>query len=291
MEIGRGDHVAPQRASKKSQASKATHNELSRVDPLTGQRVASTETEAYKRCERILKDLMAQSAARHFLDTSARHPAFAAAGSLDLSTVRKRLAQGFYLEVSLFVADVRKVWEGVDKTGDEVYRAAVAMSERFETLLSEATAQAPKAAAKKRTETVRASAEKKGRLRPMTIQEKSILRQNIMHLPPNKMQGLIEIIQPVVDTSKSKESLEFDIDKLPVEICRELETYVNKHQAPKQLTKAPVQEHIVALPVIASKVLRQGETWRKLKSPRPPDKEKGVWDGDTRRDQRRRRET
>eukprot|EP00826_Nyctotherus_ovalis_P061231 TRINITY_DN8693_c0_g3_i3.p1 TRINITY_DN8693_c0_g3~~TRINITY_DN8693_c0_g3_i3.p1 ORF type:complete len:223 (-),score=62.39 TRINITY_DN8693_c0_g3_i3:425-1093(-) len=218
------------------------------MDPLTGQRVANTEAEAYKRCERILNDLMAQPSAHHFLDTSARHFAFGAATSpIDLSTVHKRLTQGYYLELPVFVADVKKIWESVNKTGDEVHKAAIAMSERFESLLNEATAQAPRASMKKKAEVAKANAAKNSKLRPMTIHEKGVLRQNIMHLPPNKMQGLIEIIQPVVDMSKSKESLEFDIDKLPIGICRELEAYVNKHQAPKQPAKTPVQEPTVAL--------------------------------------------
>eukprot|EP00826_Nyctotherus_ovalis_P030841 TRINITY_DN2462_c0_g1_i14.p1 TRINITY_DN2462_c0_g1~~TRINITY_DN2462_c0_g1_i14.p1 ORF type:complete len:149 (+),score=41.97 TRINITY_DN2462_c0_g1_i14:131-577(+) len=74
--------------------------------------------------------------------------------------------------------------------------------------------------------------------RPLTGKEKMRLKQNVMLLSQEQLQGVIMIIQSAVDIGKSKETLEFDIDKLPVRVARELNQYVkeNVHSNKKSKT-------------------------------------------------------
>lgn len=238
MESNTGNQKHSQRGIKKShQVQKNAANELSRVNPLTGQRIANTESQIFQRCERLVTEMTKHPSAQYFMNlASATINTETIKEPIDLTILGKRLSQGYYLDVKQFVADARKIWENswsINKTGTDLYIATTNMSNYFENLVKDVTMPAPKANPKtqkshhpKANLTNRADAGKDNE--PMTIQEKSLLRQNIMRIGPDKIQGLVDIIQSVVDTKKSKESLEFDIDKLPNRVCRELERYVNR---------------------------------------------------------------
>jgi len=75
--------------------------------------------------------------------------------------------------------------------------------------------------------------------KPMTLQEKKILGQNIRSLPAEYLRGVWEIVAEGMPVSNSREELEFDIDALPPRTCRELEKYVKGKIAliNKNLTK------------------------------------------------------
>jgi Bromodomain extra-terminal - transcription regulation len=62
--------------------------------------------------------------------------------------------------------------------------------------------------------------------KPMTLQEKRNLGQNIRNLPTQYLRGVWEIVNDGT-FNQHKEELEFDIDTLPPKKCRELERYVN----------------------------------------------------------------
>jgi hypothetical protein len=70
--------------------------------------------------------------------------------------------------------------------------------------------------------------------KPMTTQEKGLLKQNIMKLTQDKLQGVVQIIKSSIDASKNKDTLEFDIDTLPVRVCRELDIFVRKNMVTSQ---------------------------------------------------------
>ena len=60
---------------------------------------------------------------------------------------------------------------------------------------------------------------------PMTMEEKTILGENIGQLNIEQLKGIIKIIKYNISDNKD-EFFEFDIDKLSIKKCRELETYV-----------------------------------------------------------------
>jgi len=255
MESNENVNLGSQRSSKRPQASKSAHNELSRIDPLTGQRMANTEAEVYKKCEQVITSLMNHPSARYFINQVGHTISGSISAPIDLNVVSKRLAQGYYLNVTTFTADVRKIWDNSwrnNEAGTELYIATTAMSENFENLMEEMTNQQVQRQnlKKPKIQSTKAYTSKNNKVPPMNIQEKSMLRQNIMKLDGSKMEGLVKIIKGVVDTEKSQESLEFDLDKLPPEVCRELEAYVNDCINPTQSIKSlkpHIQEHIVPL--------------------------------------------
>jgi hypothetical protein len=64
--------------------------------------------------------------------------------------------------------------------------------------------------------------------KPMNMNEKTALSNNIKKLDSEQLRGIIDIISDTVDINKSKEVLEFDIDSFPPRKCRELEKYVKQ---------------------------------------------------------------
>jgi len=64
--------------------------------------------------------------------------------------------------------------------------------------------------------------------KPMNMNEKTALSNNIKKLDSEQLRGIIDIISDTVDINKSKDVLEFDIDSLPPRKCRELEKYVKQ---------------------------------------------------------------
>lgn len=68
--------------------------------------------------------------------------------------------------------------------------------------------------------------------KPMTLNEKKALGQNIRKLPPEYLRGVWEIVCDGTELAQEKDELEFDIETLPVRKVRELERYVkNKLKA------------------------------------------------------------
>ena len=62
---------------------------------------------------------------------------------------------------------------------------------------------------------------------PMSYNEKKILGESIRKLSTEHLRGVWEIVQEGMNVEpENGEELEFDIDKLPFEICRKLEVYV-----------------------------------------------------------------
>lgn len=231
----------------------------------------STKTAGKKngvaRCEQILAQLRKHPYASQFYTL-----AFPANGGepMDLCTVEQKLKAGAYSTPYHFALDVRKIWNrswAENAPGSEPHNFTTEISNYFEKLMRELsdTQSMPQENAQieelrkkvskvegnlRKIESAPAAASKVGILdKPMSVQEKALLRQNIMKLPQEKLQGVIDIIRDSIDLDKNKEELEFDIDKLSTRTCRQLDQYVKKcirpspaggkKKAPAKATKAP----------------------------------------------------
>lgn len=64
-------------------------------------------------------------------------------------------------------------------------------------------------------------------LTPMTVQEKSQLKDSIVFLTPDQQRGIINIVSDCINQNNN-EIFEFELDQLPPRKCRELEAYVKK---------------------------------------------------------------
>lgn len=169
---------------------------------------------------------------------------------MDLGTVERNLRNGNYATPSQFSSDVRKIWNNsflYNAKGSDIYHMTVSMSNYFEKLFSDVESNAGgsetyielhKKVEKltkeiKELHTKNPSSNLKQHKtisqlneKPMTLQEKRTLGQNIRNLPPQYLRGVWEIVNDGI-LNQHKEELEFDIDTLPVKKCRELERYVN----------------------------------------------------------------
>ena len=170
------------------------------------------------------------------------YPSPAGDSAKDLTSLGQRLRLGCYINVTQFLTDGRKIWDKaktINKPGTRPYAAATEMGNYFEELSKGLTQHSGVPKPSKPKQDIKRPVPKEKSIIPMTINEKTLLKQNIMQLPRDKMAGLVTIIQSAVDTTKSKESLEFDIDKLPVKLCRELEQYVSNCLKKKPVVKEP----------------------------------------------------
>ncbi len=240
-----------------------TIDDLGYVEKEAGKKGTSkglASSEGYKKCDRLLALLKKHPSADQFMNLSVPGREV-----LDLATLERKLKTGGYTNSGQFAADVRKIWSNswqLHQPGTDSYIATTEMSNYFEKLVqdldigdvpfiaeeSPESAAPTKATPKSATATSRqpaatkpaAATSKNPAERPMSTQEKAQLKQNIMRLPQEKLQGVIKIIQSAVNTSKSRETLEFDIDKLPIRVCRELDVYVKKNITPaKKPAAAP----------------------------------------------------
>lgn len=190
------------------------------------------------------------SAHRFFNLSAAPEYTRAVSDPLDLNTMQQRLKNGVYQTSEHFIADGRKFWNNVmslSPPGSALRSESMEMAKHFEELVSKLgnvplvdAGKSPRKNSKAHAGKKTTGARKTPTERPLSSQEKTALKQNIMKLPQEDLQGIIDIIQSSVDTSKSTETLEFDIDKLPVSVSRALDDYVKKKLP--DLRKGPRKE-------------------------------------------------
>lgn len=166
---------------------------------------------------------------------------------MDLSAVEYKLASGKYSSAYEFSADVRKIWSNAfqyNAQDTELYQITVTMSAFFEGLFkgcenllltdrNDAIEGLYKQveALKKEIKEIKGTKTVPRQTvaavdRPMTLQEKKVLGQNIRALQPQHLRGLISIIKDSLPKDIQGTELEFDIDTLSPKVCRELERYV-----------------------------------------------------------------
>lgn len=220
--------------------------------------------DGYARCEQVLATLNKHRFAPQFSKLSSI-PGFANAvtNPINLSTLGQKVRARAYTTTGEFIADGRRIWQDVirlSQPNSALYNASIEMSKCFEGLISDMGnvqlgGEAAGEAKGGRKGAVKAGAGKVAQRkttaeRPMSNSEKAFLKTNIMRLPHEKLQGIIEIIQSSVDTSKSTDTLEFDIDKLPVGVARALDNYVKENlpELRKASKKASSKKRDVQLP-------------------------------------------
>lgn len=71
--------------------------------------------------------------------------------------------------------------------------------------------------------------------KPMSMQEKTNLGNNIRLLSPDQLRGIISILSDPNSVESNLKYFEFDIENLPVRKLRELEKYVS--QSMKEVNK------------------------------------------------------
>lgn len=223
-----------------------------------GGKSSYTNSEGYRKCERILGQLKKHQHADKFMNAVSNIPG---KEHMDLMTVEKKLKAGLYPSSYHFALDVRKIWTNSWESNEkesEIFEETKDISNAFEKLMKEVgdvkiipeenseIQQLKKKVSKVTGQLKRMSGPVKnyssgtprgsGTEKPMTLQEKSILKQSIMKLPPDKLPGVIQIIKDAIDMTQSQDMLEFDIDELPPKKCRELEQYVRKNMGSGQKT-------------------------------------------------------
>eukprot|EP00826_Nyctotherus_ovalis_P021652 TRINITY_DN1702_c0_g2_i1.p1 TRINITY_DN1702_c0_g2~~TRINITY_DN1702_c0_g2_i1.p1 ORF type:complete len:212 (+),score=70.82 TRINITY_DN1702_c0_g2_i1:603-1238(+) len=159
---------------------------------------------------------------------------------VDLTVLGQRLRAGAYATSGAFVADGRRIWGDIIRVvqpGTELYSMCAQMGNYFEKLVN-GLGNVPLEECVER----KSGGSRKG---PLTSQEKFLLKQNIMLLPENKLQGVVEIVQSSVGASKNTETLEFDIDKLSASVARALDEYVKQSLPKTRKASAPPKKRNV----------------------------------------------
>jgi hypothetical protein len=221
-------------------------------------------SEGYKKCERLLTQLKKHSLATNFMVAPTNIPEYTMRikEPMDLMTVEKKLKSGQYHTSFHFALDIRKIWNNswlFNKDGTELHNLTNEISTYFEKLMLEVgevqfvtEGSQEIQHLKKKIDKVQNTLKRidgtgsgKGMQRdimdrPMTTQEKTALKNQIMNLSQDKLAGMIKIIQDTIDMSNNSQTLEFDIDSLTTRKCRELEQYVNRvNVTPKSAKKKP----------------------------------------------------
>jgi hypothetical protein len=189
-------------------------------------------TKELKKCEWILAQLNNHRLADKFNKAIILGYTQTIKNPISLSTLEQGLRENTYSTLAEFIEDARKIWDNVitnAKPGTELHQEATAIANYFEGLVNQLVSAQPKNHRKNFPK----QKCKEYVVKPMTNQEKALLKNKIMLLPQEKLKGIIKIIKSTVDTSRSSETLEFDIDQLPIEVIRALNDYV-KANLPEQ---------------------------------------------------------
>ena len=185
---------------------------------------------------------------------------------MDLGTIEKNLTNNAYKTHGEFASDVRKVWNNsflYNAKGSVVYHMTCEMSNLFEKLYKDVEKKAShdninelqkkidqlskelntlystggipsknskqSSSLKSHNYSFKSTDKNTSHInmdKPMTLNEKKNLGQNIRKLPPEFLRGVWEIVCEGTNLAQDKEELEFDIETLPVRKVRELERYV-----------------------------------------------------------------
>jgi len=238
--------------------------DLGYVDKEQVRKGSLINSEGYKKCEKVLNLLKKHPLANQFMMAPLDLPEYTMKikEPMDLQTVEKRLKNGHYPSSFHFALDIRKIWNNswlFNKDGTELHKLTYDISTYFEKLMKEVgdiqfvtegsqEIQHLKKKIDKVQNTLKridSSGPGKGMQkdimdRPMTTQEKTALKNQIMNLSQDKLTGMIKIIQDTIDMSNNTQTLEFDIDSLTTRKCRELEQYVSRiNVIPKSTKKKP----------------------------------------------------
>ena len=227
------------------------------------------QNDGYRQVYSILSTIKKHPMSEAFMDLS--HHYTSIDDQIDLNTVERKLTEGEYDNSYQFAADMRKIWNNSFQTnsdGSDIYLMTLELSALFEKLIKgkenivindkkDAISDLSKKLEKMSKELKELSS---GRVvpsgankipvkvtqdRPMSLQEKRSLGQNIRKLEPQYLKGVIDIVKECMDVGG--EEFEFDLDKIPPKICRDLERYVKQslqNSSKSQKKKKPAAVNI-----------------------------------------------
>jgi hypothetical protein len=200
--------------------------------------------EIYKKCEKALLKIKKNPNAEHYLSsTNEEVPT--------LSQIEKKIKQFNYSTFYQFALDLRKVWSyyfSNFNSNTDLYQRTLNMSSYSEEVLKEAESMQEEKSEivelHKRVDKLSRDLrefkvtnptssgpvkkiDKGGPLdKPMTMQEKNTLGNNIRSLPPEQLKGIVNILSDSLVIDPKKRFFEFDIETLDNRKLRELEKYV-----------------------------------------------------------------
>lgn len=203
--------------------------------------------EVAKRCEKILSKLRRHPYSETYFSSTLEN---------SLSEIDKKVKNYQFSSVYVFGIEVRKVWKHYFTLGvsnPEIYQKTIEISAHFEELMVEVEDSPYEGPAfeslSKKIQKIESQIQmdkKNGQSqsigmykqpsrtqiplseKPMTIQEKNQLGNNIRSLTPVQMKEIISILSDHHSLEKNSKYFEFDIDKLPTKKLRDLEKYVKK---------------------------------------------------------------
>jgi hypothetical protein len=178
---------------------------------------------------------------------------------MDLGTVEEKLRNGDYETAYQFAMDVRKIWSNsfrYNAKGSDLYSMTMEISAMFEKLfeghdqlilsdkkdalhdLYRKVERMSKEIKDLHARGASKPAPKTFNDKPMTLQEKRVLGQNIRKLEPKNLRGVLDIVRNSMSLDADGSELVIDLDTLPPRVCRELETYVkNLHPTTTKSSK------------------------------------------------------
>ena len=217
-------------------------------------------SEGYKKLHKILQNLKKHPMSETFLNpvSQTEHPDYyrKIEHPMDLSRVELKLRSGSYETGYDFAMDVRLIWVNsfiYNQKNSELFSHTVELCSYFESQIKgcelltlvdkknqvvdlykkiDKLSKGFKEIQNKGNARPQVKAEK-----PMSLLEKKSLCQSIKNLEPKHLKGVLEIVKECMDIKG--EELEFDIDKLPPRVCRELDVYVKNCLTGKKKAAEP----------------------------------------------------
>lgn len=218
------------------------------------------QSEGFKKLWKILTELKKQPRCNYFFSVPDKrsNPDYyeKIKNPIDINTIENKLLNGEYETGYQFALDIRQIWNNsfyYNSGKQDIYSATLDLSMFFEKTMKgndDIIIGEPKVVTteikkidkpQKNTKPIQSRPEappppapapppkpavfnKPPQDKPLGFLEKKQLCQNIKSLEPKYLKGVLDIVKECTDIKG--EELEFDIDKLPPKVCRDLDKYV-----------------------------------------------------------------
>ena len=240
-------------------------------DRAPGEEVDVRLNDSSRRMLKVLQNLKKHASALPFLDpVDVRQvPDYfeVVKRPMDLSTVENKLKRGEYTSAYQFALDVRTIWDNsfcYNPRSTDLFAMTCEMSAMFEKLMK-GNENLSLVEGKDEVQNLHRQVDKLSKdiqikskstvEKPMSVTEKKNLCNSIKNLDPKHLSGLLSIVKE--NTNVQGEELEFDIEKLPSSVCRELERYVKQCSVETNKPKPVVIEEPKKETISANNKLRE----------------------------------
>jgi hypothetical protein len=212
--------------------------------------------EIFKKCDKIFQKLKKNNLSNAFFSNHGEAP--------NLAQIEKNLKNYSYNSVYQFGMDVRKIWNYyfTHYSNDaEIYRKTFSLSNYFEEIFKDienSFEEKPdivelQKKVNKLNEKLNEMNQNKIPIqnnkrdrsivdKPMSIQEKNQLGNQIRQLNPEQLKGIIKILSDSLPVDQNNKYFEFDIEMLNTKKLRELERYVKNCLRNNTIKKKPNNE-------------------------------------------------